>query len=97
MKKLFLALVAALTLSATSFAQTPQTAPAQTPAASTTTKQPAAATTTHLKKDGTPDKRYKENKTPKTGPTKKDGTPDKRFKSNKTATPAATTAPATKP
>lgn len=38
------------------------------------------------KKDGTPDKRYKENKEPKkeaTGPKKKDGTPDKRYKENK--------------
>lgn len=35
------------------------------------------------KKDGTPDKRYKENKEPK-GPKKKDGTPDKRYKENKT-------------
>lgn len=33
----------------------------------------------HLKKDGTPDKRYKENKH-----LKKDGTPDKRFKENRT-------------
>ena len=31
-----------------------------------------------LKKDGTPDKRYKAAKTPK-----KDGTPDKRYKANK--------------
>lgn len=31
-----------------------------------------------LKKDGTPDKRYKENKK-----LKKDGTPDKRYKENK--------------
>lgn len=40
----------------------------------------------HLKKDGTPDKRYKENKQPEkevTGPTKKDGTPDMRYKENK--------------
>jgi hypothetical protein len=38
-----------------------------------------------LKKDGTPDKRYKENKEPakQTGPLKKDGTPDKRYKENK--------------
>ena len=36
--------------------------------------------------DGTPDKRFKENKktTPAaTGPVKKDGTPDKRYKVNK--------------
>ena len=39
-----------------------------------------------LKKDGTPDMRYKENKeaAKKTGPTKKDGTPDMRYKENKT-------------
>jgi len=44
--------------------------------------QPAAATAataaTPVKKDGTPDKRYKQNKH-----LKKDGTPDKRFKGNK--------------
>ena len=65
-------------------------------------------TTQHLKKDGTPDMRYKENKNAKTGKTtpaaasttapaakmKKDGTPDMRSKSNKTAAPAATS-PAT--
>jgi hypothetical protein len=44
----------------------------------------------HKKKDGTADKRFKENKTPPTAPvhTKKDGTPDKRFKENKTPPPA---------
>lgn len=35
-----------------------------------------------LKKDGTPDKRFKENKKAK-GPLKKDGTLDKRYKENK--------------
>lgn len=43
-----------------------------------------AAPGQHLKKDGTPDKRFKENKegaAPKH--LKKDGTPDKRFKENK--------------
>ena len=40
-----------------------------------------------VKKDGTPDRRYKQNKdaakpAPQ-GPTKKDGTPDMRFKENK--------------
>jgi hypothetical protein len=40
---------------------------------------------THMKADGTPDKRYKDNKaTAKAeGPMKKDGTPDKRYKANK--------------
>ncbi len=40
-------------------------------------------TTKHTKKDGTPDKRYKENKTKKVH-LKADGTPDKRYKENKT-------------
>ncbi len=54
---------------------------AQTAAPSKTT-----TTTTHVKKDGTPDKRYKENKSKKTTEKKhlkKDGTLDKRFKENK--------------
>jgi hypothetical protein len=37
----------------------------------------------HLKKDGTLDKRYKENKVTATQHLKKDGTPDKRFRENK--------------
>lgn len=43
------------------------------------------STTTHLKKDGTADKRFKENKTKATaaGPMKKNGTPDMRYKANK--------------
>ncbi len=49
----------------------------------TTTYAMPQAKTTHAKKDGTPDKRYKENKA-KPVHTKKDGTPDKRFKENKT-------------
>jgi hypothetical protein len=49
-------------------------------------KAPAAAQAPaqHLKKDGTPDKRFKENKVaPASKHLKKDGTPDKRFKENK--------------
>lgn len=42
------------------------------------TKAEAAKPGVKLKKDGTPDKRYKQNKH-----VKKDGTPDKRFKENK--------------
>ncbi|CAD7804190.1 hypothetical protein CHRY9390_01188 [Chryseobacterium aquaeductus] len=41
-------------------------------------KPEAAKPTVKLKKDGTPDKRYKTNQT-----LKKDGTPDKRYKMNK--------------
>ncbi|MEP7374274.1 MAG: hypothetical protein ABI675_12840 [Chitinophagaceae bacterium] len=36
-----------------------------------------------LKKDGTPDKRFKANQGVAAGPLKKDGTPDKRYKANK--------------
>jgi len=61
-------------------------------AAATKTDEKAATKTDAktkgpVKKDGTPDKRYKENKEPKAaaGPTKKDGTPDKRYKANKEA------------
>ena len=53
----------------------------------TKTEAPAKSTEGQkLKKDGTPDKRYKENKEAKqpATPTKKDGTPDKRYKENKT-------------
>lgn len=42
------------------------------------------ATAVPLKADGTPDKRFKENKTTTTAvPLKKDGTPDNRYKANK--------------
>jgi hypothetical protein len=45
----------------------------------------AAAPAGKMKKDGTPDKRYKENKEakPAEGPKKKDGTTDKRYNANK--------------
>jgi len=44
----------------------------------------SSVNTTHLKADGTPDKRYKENKaSEKTIHLKKDGTQDKRYKENK--------------
>lgn len=57
-----------------------------TPATTTTDVQKSTVRPT-LKKDGTPDKRFKENKvTTKTttvGPLKKDGTADMRYKKNK--------------
>jgi hypothetical protein len=55
-------------------AEKPKVAAAQTPAV-----KPAAASPVTLKKDGTPDKRFKT----ATGPEKKDGTPDMRYKKNK--------------
>lgn len=62
------------------------TAPAKTATPAAKATNPAAAEKvtdkngTVLKKDGTPDKRYKESKAKHV---KKDGTPDKRFKENK--------------
>lgn len=81
MKKLLTAMSLALGLG---FATAQQTVPATTAAPHPTTKvvkAPAAKTAqpaAKMKKDGTPDKRYKENKN-----LKKDGTPDKRYKANK--------------
>lgn len=46
--------------------------------AATAPKAEASPSAAKMKKDGTPDKRYKENKK-----LKKDGTPDKRYKENK--------------
>lgn len=52
---------------------------------STTATTTNTTTKTKMKKDGTPDKRFKENKTTAvtTAPKKKDGTPDMRYKANK--------------
>jgi hypothetical protein len=51
-------------------------------------KTVADTSKTNLKKDGTPDKRFKDNKTSAktTGPLKKDGTADMRYKNNKVNT-----------
>jgi hypothetical protein len=83
MKKIALIVSMLLTFAGMTMAQT---TPATKPATTTT---PA---TTHLKKDGTPDKRFKENKTPPPQHLKKDGTPDMRYKDNKTK-PTTTTSP----
>lgn len=52
-----------------------------------TKKEVSAEPDKKMKKDGTPDMRYKENKeaaaAKPSGPVKKDGTPDKRYKENK--------------
>lgn len=52
---------------------------------STTATTTSTAIKTKTKKDGTPDKRFKENKTTTVAatPKKKDGTPDMRYKANK--------------
>jgi hypothetical protein len=84
----------------TSFAQEGKSAPAKTTQAKKPESKDVKTEKTekageHLKKDGTPDKRYKENKEakPAAGPTKKDGTPDKRYKSNKDAAKPTKPAP----
>lgn len=71
-------------------AQTNQAAPARSTQAKTTeNKAPAKEhkEEAKMKKDGTPDMRYKENKNgakpAETKHLKKDGTPDKRFSENK--------------
>jgi hypothetical protein len=63
----------------------PAAKPAATAAAKPAAKPAVAAAAGPNKKDGTPDKRFKANKTAPAaaGPLKKDGTPDKRFKANK--------------
>lgn len=91
MKKLLIAFAMLLGVSGFASAQAPAAAKATKPAATkSATAKPAekaavkpAATASNgvvLKKDGTPDKRYKN---APAGPLKKDGTPDKRYKANK--------------
>lgn len=85
MKKILTAMSIILGLG---FASAQQVAPATKTAVKTTTTKAvkpvkavetkAAKPAQKLKKDGTPDKRYKENQK-----LKKDGTPDKRYKVNK--------------
>ena len=60
------------------FASAQQVAPATKTATTKAVETKAAKPAQKLKKDGTPDKRYKENQK-----LKKDGTPDKRYKVNK--------------
>lgn len=75
MKKFLTGILALLMVVSVSMAQTPAAKPA---------KKEKAATTAPVKKDGTPDKRFKANKAAAAeGPKKKDGTPDKRYKANK--------------
>lgn len=95
MKKLMLWVALLGFGSSTLFAQTPTTTAMPAKAKTEAAKPVASAKSTHggnsatpMKKDGTPDKRYKHAKH-----MKKDGTPDKRFKEHKAEKPAA---PATK-
>jgi len=90
-----LILVATMAFTAPAFAQTATPAKPATNKTTVATKQTGNdKTTIKVKADGTPDKRYAENKKLKADGTpdkrysenknlKKDGTPDKRYKSNK--------------
>ena len=82
MRKLILAVIALLgfTLSTTAQQKPKKAAKAKTETKKTEAKKEEAKAP--LKKDGTPDKRFKENKETKVV-LKKDGTPDKRFKGKK--------------
>jgi hypothetical protein len=77
MKRILTAILAMLLVASVSMTSMAQSKPAPKKVTATTKTD-----TVHLKKDGTKDKRFKENKTPE-GPLKKDGTPDKRYKANK--------------
>jgi hypothetical protein len=93
MKRIICIVLSVIMLSSVSFAQTqgkdPKKAKATTEKKAPAKKDDAGKDTkgTKLKKDGTPDMRYKENKdaAKKQGKTKKDGTPDMRYKENKDA------------
>ncbi|MBI2284573.1 MAG: hypothetical protein HYU71_12745 [Bacteroidetes bacterium] len=92
MKKLLIIIAAVLCFSTASFAQAKPSSEKAKAATSKTTPADTkkASTAAPVKKDGTPDMRYKANKeAAKTaapaGPLKKDGTPDMRHKANKEA------------
>ena len=94
MRKIFLAFIFLIGSSVYSHAQATPAQATLAKAKKPTTTSTTAATTkpstsaTPVKKDGTPDMRYKSNKdaakaVPATIHTKKDGTADKRYKENK--------------
>jgi hypothetical protein len=93
MKKIIFILAALIMMGTGSFAQTNT----KTAAPTTTAQKAGAPKVAKMKKDGTPDMRYNENKlAAKPSPKlKKDGTPDKRYKANKSVT--APTSAATVP
>ena len=89
MKKLLIAICFMLGFAGISSAQvaakkTVEKTTAVKPAPAKVVKIDKPKATVPLKADGTPDKRFKENKAAAaTVPLKKDGTPDKRYKVNK--------------
>ncbi len=91
MKKIFALVTAVIMLASATFAQTAKQAPKKMEAKTKEVKKEAPKkvevkkTAPKIKADGTPDKRFKENKKPEksAGPVKKDGTPDMRYNKNK--------------
>jgi hypothetical protein len=81
MKKLFFLVLAIVSLQLATFAQVKPAKPATKPATEKKAKAVKDSAGVVMKKDGTPDKRYKQQ--PAVTHTKKDGTPDKRYKQNK--------------
>ncbi len=78
------ALMALVMFVSVSFAQAVKKEVKQAKATTTAKVVPITkSTTAHTKKDGTLDKRFKENKKAAAVHLKKDGTPDQRFKENK--------------
>jgi len=87
MKKIFLLVFSIIMMGNMVMAQDSKTKTSQKKVNKTPEQTATAAPAGKMKKDGTPDKRYKENKKEEAaaaGPSKKDGTPDKRYKENKT-------------
>jgi hypothetical protein len=87
MKKIFLLVFSIIMMGNMVMAQDSKTKTSQKKVNKTPEQTATATPAGKMKKDGTPDKRYKENKKEEAaaaGPTKKDGTPDKRYKENKT-------------
>jgi hypothetical protein len=92
MKKIFCILLSLMVLGTASFAQKKETkAKQESKTEKAITKDDKAAPSRKMKKDGTPDMRYKENKDAAkaeqkpAGKMKKDGTADMRYKENKEA------------
>jgi|GEM_PF-884757 len=84
MKKIFILITIVMALTSATFAQSKKKG---TEAPKQTTGTTKTDDSRKMKKDGTPDKRYKENKEATknvpSGPVRKDGQPDKRYKANK--------------
>ena len=87
MKKIIIALLfLAATLGFTNAGAQQKTTVKKSAATTNAAKDSTAVKKTGLRKNGTPDLRFKENKIAKTapaGPLKKDSTPDMRYKANK--------------